>query len=92
MLATSIEITMSAPISRASLSGRLFLSPPSIEYKPFSTWAGVKTAGMEMLALTAFTSEPLLNISSLPEIASVPIALNGIGSLSKSVIARTLLR
>lgn len=45
-----------------------------------------------MLALTAFTSEPLLNISSLPEIASVPIALNGIGSLSKSVIARTLLR
>ena len=80
---TSIARIISAPISLAISTGRLFTIPPSTKSaSPHSTGANI--VGIDREALSAFASEPSLIMTSFPEIISNALQRNGIGKLSKS--------
>ena len=74
-------ITMSAPIARATFTGRLSVSPPSTSSLP-SISTGSISPGTDMLARITFASSPWLNTTGLPVTRSVATARNGICSSS----------
>ena len=74
-------ITMSAPIARATSTGRLSVSPPSTSSMP-PTCAGAIAAGTDMLARIACASSPSSITTAFPVTRSVATARNGIGSAS----------
>ncbi len=76
-------MTMSAPISRATSTGRLFTRPPSTSIMP-SNSAGAMIPGTDMLARIASARSPLSNTFGLPVTRSVATARKGIGSVLKS--------
>ena len=75
-------MTMSAPIRRATSTGRLSVRPPSTSILP-SNSAGAITPGTDMLARITLASSPSLKTTDLPLTRSVATARNGIGSWSK---------
>ncbi len=75
-------ITTSAPIARATFTGRLSVSPPSTSSLP-SISAGSIRPGTDMLARITLASSPWLKTTGLPVTRSVATARNGIGSSSK---------
>ena len=66
-------MTMSAPIARATSTGRLSVSPPSTSSWP-SISAGAIAPGTDMLARIADASSPSLKTTALPVIRSVATA------------------
>jgi len=77
----STAITMSAPRSRATSTGRLSVRPPSTSVRPFTS-IGEKRPGAAMLARIATGSEPWSNTTRSPVSRSVAIARNGIARSS----------
>ena len=75
-------ITTSAPMRRATSTGRLFTSPPSPSTRP-STSSGENTAGTDMLARSAAARSPWSSTTAWPVSMSVATARNGVGRPSK---------
>ena len=72
----------SAPMLRATSTGRLSTSPPSPRICPFTS-SGEKTPGTDMLARKAAARSPRSITTALPVSMSVATARNGVGSWSK---------
>ena len=84
---TLSPITTSAPIFRATSTGKLLLIPPSTNtISPFRI--GVKAPGIAILARIASISEPLWYTYSASPIISVETQAKGIGNLLKSIESR----
>ncbi len=79
---TLTPITMSAPISKSSSTGKLSTTPPSTA-SVVSRSAAVKAVGIDMLALRASERDPSLKTIGSPVLTSVAIHLNGMGKSSK---------
>lgn len=69
----STAMTMSAPISRTTLIGRLLAMPPSTRVRPSMSTAA-KAPGTAMLARTAWARSPCLSTTSRPVAISVATA------------------
>ena len=76
-------MTMSAPISIASITGKFRTTPPSINNFPSSS-IGSKMDGKDILARIAFAKEPLFKTTASPVSASVATQRKGILNWSKS--------
>ena len=76
-------ITTSAPIARATPTGRLSVRPPSTSNLPPIS-AGSISPGTDMLARMTLASSPELKTTGVPVTRSVATARNGIGSWSNS--------
>ena len=72
----------SAPMRRATSTGRLFTRPPSPRIWP-SISSGANTPGTDMLARMAAARSPWSSTTALPVSMSVATARNGVGSPSK---------
>ena len=79
-------MTTSAPMARATSTGRLRVSPPSTSILP-SICTGATAPGTDMLARIAVARSPGLKTTIWPVTTSVAMARKGIGSLSKSLVA-----
>ncbi len=71
----------SAPMRRATFTGRLLTSPPSPRMRP-STSSGENTPGTDMLARSAAARSPWSITTGCPVSMSVATARNGVGSPS----------
>ncbi|OPY92337.1 MAG: hypothetical protein A4E73_01232 [Syntrophaceae bacterium PtaU1.Bin231] len=84
----STAMTTSAPIWRATFTGRLLATPPSTRKRP-SLSTGAKTPGMERLARIASARSPDPRTTSSPVTMSDATARKGMLNRSKSRISRT---
>ena len=80
---TSLQMTQSAPSSRASWAGRFRASPPSMSRRP-SISTGENAAGIAMLARIARGRKPERSGTASPVSRSVATAPNGRGNAVKS--------
>ncbi len=74
-------ITMSAPIARATPTGRLSVRPPSMSSRP-SISAGAITPGTDIEARITLARSPSANTTGLPVTRSVATARYGIARSS----------
>ena len=75
---------MSAPISKASCTGKFLAIIPSI-YSELPILTGENIVGMATLAVKIRERSPLEKALASPVFISVAITLKGIGNLSKSL-------
>jgi hypothetical protein len=78
----STAITTSAPMSRATSTGRFIAMPPSTSSRP-SISIGDRAAGIDMLARIARARLPEPSTTASPVTMSPATARNGIASWSK---------
>ncbi|MNL28013.1 hypothetical protein D3C87_1496420 [compost metagenome] len=66
-------MTMSAPMARATSTGRLSVRPPSTSSLPWYS-VGATAPGTDMLARITFASSPSVNTTAVPATRSVATA------------------